>query len=62
MEDCSLLLYEKRLVLDEIHSEVPLVKIALGHILNLLELTNKLRFSHIEGVPPESDDEMQHSP
>ena len=59
MEDCSLLLLEKQLVLDEIRSESPLVKLVLGHIFNLLELMNQLRFSHLEGVAPEDDDETQ---
>ena len=55
MEDCSLLLLEKQRVLDEINRETPLVKLALSHIFNLLELMNQLRFSHLEGVPPEDD-------
>lgn len=62
MEDCSLLLLEKQLVLDEIRSEIPLVKLVLIHIFNLLELMNQLRFSHLEGVPPENDDETQQPP
>ena len=62
MEDCSLLLLEKQLVLDEIRSEIPLVKLVLSHIFNLLELMNQLRFSHLEGVPPEVDDETQQPP
>jgi hypothetical protein len=55
-------LLEKQLVLDEIRSEIPLVKLVLSHIFNLLELMNQLRFSHLEGVPPENDDEMQQPP
>ena len=62
MEDCSLLLLEKQLVLDEIRSEIPLVKLVLSHIFNLLELMNQLRFSHLEGVAPEDDDETQQPP
>ena len=62
MEDCSLLLLEKQLVLDEIRSEIPLVKLVLSHIFNLLELMNQLRFSHLEGVPPEDDGETQQPP
>ena len=54
----ALSLLENRLVLEEIRSEIPLVKLVLSHIFNLLELMNQLRFSHLEGVAPEDDDEM----
>ena len=57
MEDCSLLLLEKQQVLDEVNGETPLVKLVLSHIFNLLELMNQLRFSHLEGVPPEDEND-----
>mgnify|MGYP001476725442 CR=1 FL=1 len=62
MEDCSLLLLETHQVLDEINREAPLVKLVLHHIFNLLELMNRLRFDHLEGVAPEDDDETQQPP
>lgn len=61
MEDCSLLLLERQLVLEEINRETPLVKLVLSHIFNLLELMNQLRFSHLEGAPPGDDSETQQS-
>ena len=59
MDDCSLLLLETQHVLEEINRESPLVKLVLNHIFNLLELMNQLRFSHLEGVPPEDDSEAK---
>ena len=56
MQDCSLLLLETPLVLSEINREAPLVKLVLHHIFNLLELMNKLRFSHLEGAAPEESE------
>ena len=57
MEDCSLLLLEKQQVVDEVNGETPLVKLVLSHIFNLLELMNQLRFSHLEGLPPEDEND-----
>lgn len=56
-EDTSLLLLDSSIVQRELSSESPLVQLSVLQVLRQLELMNKLRFSHLEGVPPIVQDE-----
>lgn len=48
--DCSVLLLDAATVRQEVERESPLVRLVLLNILNVLELMNQLRFSHLNAT------------
>ncbi len=48
--DCSVMLLDAATVRQEVDRESPLVQLVLLNILNVLELMNQLRFSHLNAT------------